>query len=118
LGIESQYENLSKNFPNLSKERRAEMFNSEGVRLNCHYINNTPKDVLDLLLCVFTIDKHITDIKLDDNTYSLSIVMKDDLMGDSKVNIKILKLNEKTSVIDYMKASGDLMSYYKQIKRI
>ncbi len=92
-------------------------FDVSNAKLNCYYIDEEAKDVLDLLLCIFQKEKHIKDIKLDEKTYAIDILMKDDF-GDIRVGVKIFRINEKTSVIDYQKKSGDLMMYYKQIKKI
>jgi len=37
--------------------------------------------------------------------------MKNDL-GDNRVKVSILRIDDNQSVIDYQKVSGDLMTYY------
>ena len=85
--------------------------------LNCYFINNPLDDVLQFLLCIFQKDKYIKEIRLDDNTYTINMLMKND-MCDNRVKVSILRIGDNQSVIDYQKVSGDLMTYYDQIKRI
>lgn len=117
LELQGYYDTLQKNFPSRKNERKVLDFDVSNAKLNCYYIDEEAKDVLDLLLCIFQKEEHIKDIKLDEKTYAIDILMKDDF-GDIRVGVKIFRINEKTSVIDYQKKSGDLMMYYKQIKKI
>ena len=119
FGIEKEMEMLTKNFPSVkSEDRFLEDFDAKYAGLTLHYIKADHQDLFELLICIFQKWKAGCDeVTIDEEEFVINSIFLEE-KGTVEMEVRILRKDEATLVIEFTKKSGEQMSYFEKVGQL
>ena len=71
---------------------------------------------MEYLLCILQKDKFCDKMNLDTDLYKLEFTYKEDL-GNVRMAVNLYQ-DEKTTVVEFSRLGGNLMTYYDKVKLV